>query len=320
MTSETPATETFAEFCAAWLPRVEAELERLLPPADEAPAELHAAMRHAMFPGGKRLRPMLALLGAQAVAGDPVRALRAAAGLECLHTYSLVHDDLPAMDDDDLRRGRPTCHVVYGEATALLAGDALLTLAFEAAADGGGQAVAVLARAAGSRGMVGGQVEDLAAEGADEAAAGRHTLERLQWIHDHKTGALIAASLLVGAHAATADGESVPAELLGLLRDYGDRLGRAFQIADDCLDLTGSAAELGKNPLADVAAAKLTWPALVGLEASLATARDLAREAGEIAARLGAGVATWRGEPQARLDASVRLLQDCSTFTVERRR
>ncbi|MCA8949981.1 MAG: polyprenyl synthetase family protein, partial [Planctomycetes bacterium] len=244
----------FEQFASEWLPAVERELEALLPDSEQVPAGLHAAMRHAMFPGGKRLRPLLALLGAEAVAGEPAVALRAAAGLECLHTYSLVHDDLPCMDDDALRRGRPTCHVVFGEAMALLAGDALLTLAFEAVSTAGGAAVAELARAAGSRGMVGGQVEDLAATGG--SGDGGHTLARLEWIHDHKTGALIVAAVLVGAHAAAA-GAAVPAAVLEPLRGYGERLGRAFQIADDCLDLTGSAAELGKNPLADVARDKL---------------------------------------------------------------
>lgn len=308
---------TFEEFSASWLPAVERELEGLLPAADEAPARLHSAMRHAMFPGGKRLRPMLALIGAEAAGGAAESALRAGAGIECLHTYSLVHDDLPCMDDDELRRGRPTCHAVYGEALALLAGDALLTLAFEAVASAGAGAVAALARAAGSRGMVGGQVEDLDAAGDSEA--GGHTLERLQWIHDHKTGALIGAALLVGAHAG-AGGAALPQPVLEPLRSYGERLGRAFQIADDCLDLTGSAAELGKNPLADVAADKLTWPALVGLDRSLATARELAAEAAGLAVTVGRQVATWRGLPHARLDAAVRLLQDCASFAVERRR
>ena len=263
----------FPAFVAAWAEPVEAALRALLPAPSTAPVLLHEAMHYALFPGGKRLRPMLALLGCQAAGGDPRRALRAAAALECLHTYSLVHDDLPCMDDDDLRRGRPTCHKVYGEALALLAGDALLTVAFEGVAEAGPAAVVALARASGSLGMVGGQVEDLAAEGD----AAHHTLERVQWIHDHKTGALITASLLVGAHAAFPGG--APAALLEPLQRFGDLLGRAFQIADDCLDLTGTAAELGKNPLADVALGKLTWPALVGLERSVAAARQMAAEA-----------------------------------------
>jgi len=305
----------FVAFARLWAPRVEQALQELLPPATVPPARLHEAMRYALFPGGKRLRPMLALLGAGATGGDPAAVLRAAASLEVLHTYSLVHDDLPCMDDDDLRRGRPTCHKVHGEALALLAGDGLLTLAFEGVAGAGGAAVAELARAAGSLGMVGGQVEDLAAEGD----AGHHTLERVQWIHDHKTGALITASLLVGAHAAAPAGRPVPAAVLDPLRAYGDRLGRAFQIADDCLDLTGSAAELGKNPLADVALGKLTWPALVGLPQSLATARGLAAEAAELAPRVVAAAAAWRGIDGALLDGAGRLLQDAAFYAVERR-
>ncbi|MCB9877052.1 MAG: polyprenyl synthetase family protein [Planctomycetes bacterium] len=275
-------------------------------------------MHYAMFPGGKRLRPMLVLLGCMSTGGDPARVLRPAAALECLHTYSLVHDDLPCMDDDDLRRGRPTCHKVYGEATALLAGDALLTLAFEGAAAGGGAAAIALARAAGSLGMVGGQVEDLAAEGETHG----HTLERVQWIHDHKTGALITGALVVGAHAGAAAAghpEGAPDDVIAPLIAFGDRLGRAFQIADDCLDLTGSAQELGKNPGADVALGKLTWPALVGLERSLATAHSLAGEAAALAVEVVAAAARWRGVDRSVLDGAARLLQDVASYTVERR-
>lgn len=315
-----PAAAVFLPFVREWLPRVEQALLDLLPRPAETPSRLHEAMHYALFPGGKRLRPMLVLLGAQAVGADPAIAVRAAASLECMHTYSLVHDDLPCMDDDDLRRGRPTCHKVYGEALALLAGDALLTLAFEGAASAGAAAVIELARAAGSLGMVGGQVEDLAAEGD----VSHHTLERVQWIHDHKTGALITASLLVGALGGApskgGDGRAaVPEAVLDLLRQFGDRLGRAFQIADDCLDLTGSAAELGKNPMADVALGKLTWPAMVGLETSLATAARLAAEASDLAPKLAAAVASWRRVPVATLDAAVLLLQDVASYAVERR-
>lgn len=312
----------FRSFVAQWGPAVEAALVELLPAATAAPARLHEAMHYALFPGGKRLRPMLALLGCAAAGGSPAQALRAAAALEALHTYSLVHDDLPCMDDDDLRRGRPTCHKVYGEALALLAGDALLTVAFAGAASAGARAVAELARAAGSLGMVGGQVEDLAAEG-DTAG---HTLERVTWIHDHKTGALITASLLVGAHAAAPD--QVPEAVLAELRTFGDLLGRAFQIADDCLDLTGTAAELGKNPLADVALGKLTWPALIGLEASLRQARELAdRAVAQVPAVVGV-TAAWRSAPGAparatqerhTLDWAGRMLQDVACYAVERR-
>ena len=305
----------FLAFVQQWSPAVENALLGLLPAPTTVPQRLHEAMHYALFPGGKRLRPMLALLGCRAIGGDPNVALRAAAALECLHTYSLVHDDLPCMDDDELRRGRPTCHKVYGEALALLAGDALLTVAFEGAATAGPAAVVELARAAGSLGMVGGQVADLAAEG-DRS---QHSLARVQWIHDHKTGALITASLLVGAHAGAGAG-SAPDVVLEPLRRYGDLLGRAFQIADDCLDLTGTATELGKNPLADVALGKLTWPAMVGLEQSLATARQLAEEAARLAAVVAAATSTCRGLPRGVLDAAVDLLQDVAFYAVERRR
>jgi geranylgeranyl diphosphate synthase type II len=311
------AAGAFLAFARTWQPAIEEALEALLPKAAEPPQGLHAAMRYAMFPGGKRLRPLLALLGCRAALGDPAQALRAAAAIECLHTYSLVHDDLPCMDDDDLRRGRPTCHVAFGEAMALLAGDALLTLAFEGAADAGAPAVVELARAAGSLGMVGGQVEDLAAEADHE----HHSIERVRWIHDHKTGALITASLLVGAHAAAAAGGGrIPDAVLAPLRQYGDRLGRAFQIADDCLDLTGTPAELGKNPLADVALGKLTWPRMVGLERSLAAARELAGEAAALVPLVTARAAEWRGVPVGVLDDTAGLLQDVASYAVERRR
>ncbi len=310
----TAPAAVFPAFVQRFAEPVEAALRDLLPPVDVAPTTLHAAMHYALFPGGKRLRPMLALLGCQAVGGDPRLALRAAAALECLHTYSLVHDDLPCMDDDALRRGRPTCHVQFGEAMALLAGDALLTVAFEGVASAGVGAVVELARASGSLGMVGGQVEDLAAEGD----AGQHTLERVRWIHDHKTGALITASLLVGAHAAAAgSGRPVPPAAFELLRRFGDLLGRAFQIADDCLDLTGTAAELGKNPKADVALGKLTWPAILGLEPSLRAARELAEQA----AALAPSIVRAAGEArEGELDAAARLLQDVAFYAVERRR
>ncbi len=318
--NEASPQRPFAAFVARWAEPVEQALRALLPPAGEPPARLHEAMHYALFPGGKRLRPMLALLGCEATGGEPAAMLRAAAAIECLHTYSLVHDDLPCMDDDDLRRGRPTCHKVHGEALALLAGDALLTVAFEGVASAGAAAVAALARAAGSLGMVGGQVEDLAAEGD----AAQHTLARVQWIHDHKTGALITASLLVGAHAG-AGAAGAPPEVVQPLAAYGDLLGRAFQIADDCLDLTGTAGELGKNPLADVALGKLTWPAMVGLPQSLATARDLAQQARALAGTVVSAAARWRsqsGSPlaQSTLDGAGALLQDAASYAVERRR
>ena len=294
--SQGAGSSAFAAFAAQARPDIEAALEAMLPAASEPPAALHAAMRHAMFPGGKRLRPLLALIGCRVTGGEVERALRPAAALECLHTYSLVHDDLPCMDDDDLRRGRPTCHRVFGDALAVLAGDALLTLALEAAAEGGAPAVAVLARAAGSAGMVGGQAADLAAEGSAAASVG---LEQVEWIHDRKTGALITASLEVGALAGRGD-----TGRLGALREYGRLLGRAFQIADDCLDLTGTAEQLGKLPGQDLAAAKLTYPAVLGLDASRAAASELS----ERAVRLAPACAGPSGRTG--LDADIGLLQD----------
>ncbi|MGC6487466.1 MAG: polyprenyl synthetase family protein [Planctomycetota bacterium] len=320
--SRRAASGAFQAFVAAHAAAVEAALGDLLPSPDDPPRRLHEAMRYSMFPGGKRLRPMLTLLGCAATGGRLERAMRPAAALECLHTYSLVHDDLPCMDDDDLRRGRATCHKVYGEPLALLAGDALLTLAFEGCAAAGGPAVAALARASGSRGMVGGQVEDLAAEGSlGEAAASARddaALARLEWIHDHKTGALITASLVVGAHA-DAGAAGAPDEVIEVICKYGDTLGRAFQIADDCLDLTGSADELGKNPGADVALGKLTWPALLGLEQSQRAARDLAAQAAELAGELVAAAAVWREVTVSSLDHAAGLLQDVAFYAVERR-
>ncbi len=326
---------SFRAFVGEHRDAVEAALLGLLPPVDAQPSRLHEAMHYAMFPGGKRLRPMLTLLGSVATGGAIDVALRPAAALECLHTYSLVHDDLPCMDDDDLRRGRATCHKVYGEPLALLAGDALLTLAFEGVAAAGGPAVAALGRAAGSLGMVGGQVEDLAAEGAlgggaagsgaadagaaeSGAGAAGDNLARLRWIHDHKTGALITGALLVGAHAGAGPG-GAPEQVVEVLAQYGDRIGRAFQIADDCLDLTGSAEELGKNPGADVALGKLTWPALLGLERSQEAARELAIEAAGLADELICAAADWRSVPRTALDDARMLLQDVASYTVERR-
>jgi geranylgeranyl diphosphate synthase type II len=303
------------QFVAAYGPRIEGALDALLPKASEPPTRLHEAMRYALFPGGKRLRPLLALVGCAATGRPVERALTAAAGIECLHTYSLVHDDLPCMDDDALRRGRPTCHTVYGEATALLVGDALLTLAFQAAATAGAFAVDALARAAGSLGMVGGQMADLEAEGQPRDG----TLEQVQWIHDRKTGALITGSLLVGAGAGLDAGERLPDPLSGSLVRYGDALGRAFQIADDCLDLTGTAQELGKNPNADQDHDKLTWPAVVGLERSLEMARELADSAGTEAVALVRHAKEWRPSAAAALDAMVPLLQDLARAAVERR-
>jgi geranylgeranyl pyrophosphate synthase len=234
-------------------------------------------MRYAVFGGGKRLRPILALAVAESLGGRLEDVLAPAAALELIHTYSLVHDDLPAMDDDDLRRGRPTVHKAFGEAEAILAGDALLTLAFEIlatrpegddAAARRADAVALVARGAGAAGMVGGQLSDLDAERKPAELSG------LEWIHAHKTGALLAASAELGAlHAGASP------EVRRAFARFGRALGLAFQIADDILDRTASAAALGKTPGKDERAGKATYPALLGVDRSRAEADRLAAQA-----------------------------------------
>jgi geranylgeranyl diphosphate synthase type II len=246
-----------------------------MPPAKHFPEVLHAAMRHSLFSGGKRLRPILVLAAAEACGAKPEAVMPAACALECIHTYSLIHDDLPCMDDDDLRRGRPTCHKVYGEAAALLAGDALLTFAFELMArvkpqqgpEGPARiltAVRILAQAAGMAGMVGGQMADLEAEGKPA------DLPMLEYIHTHKTGCLIQASLLTGGWLAGATAVQRKA-----LAAYGENLGLAFQITDDILNVVGEAKQLGKNTGTDAARGKATYPALFGLEESRRRASNL---------------------------------------------
>jgi geranylgeranyl diphosphate synthase, type II len=258
--------------------RIDAALHRLLPEAKAWPARLHEAMRYAVFGGGKRVRPVLARAACRAAGGDPETILEAACALELVHTYSLVHDDLPALDDDSLRRGRATVHVAYDEALAILVGDALLTEAFvvlgrhpegDAFAARRAEACALLALAVGSIGMVGGQVEDLEATGQPPDAA------RLDRIHRAKTGALLAASVELGAVLAGAVAASRAA-----FAAFGAKLGLLFQIADDILDVTGTAAELGKSPGKDAAAGKLTYPAVFGLETAREVRDRLAEELG----------------------------------------
>ncbi len=260
--------------------RAELALERNLPPADHSPTELHRAMRYAVLGGGKRLRPMLVYAAAHALGEDGPALDAAACTVELIHAYSLVHDDLPAMDDDALRRGRPTCHVVFGEAMAILAGDALQALAFELLADGhAGQAapsihiemLRTLGRACGAEGMAGGQALDLAAVGQ------RLTLAELEHMHACKTGALIRASVRLGALLAGADTAALQA-----LDGYAHAVGLAFQVRDDILDVEGESAVLGKTAGKDAAADKPTFPSIIGLDASrarLAELIDTAREA-----------------------------------------
>jgi geranylgeranyl diphosphate synthase type II len=247
-------------------------LERLLPPATQYPAAIHQAMRHSVFAGGKRLRPILCMEAARMAAGLlPEGVDELGAALEMVHTYSLIHDDLPALDNDDLRRGRPTCHKVYGEALAILAGDALQAYAYEVLSRLRCPALArtriieELAHATGTiDGMVGGQVMDLEAEHKRPDAA------TLDYIHRAKTGALITAALILGALYA---GASEPR--LASIRQFGRLAGLAFQIADDILDVTQTSEQLGKTAGKDVSAEKATWPALYGLEASERKAQEL---------------------------------------------
>ncbi len=254
---------------------VDAALERLLPAEDAPPASIHKAMRYSIFAGGKRVRPILCLESARIfnVQLDPV--LPVACSLEFIHTYSLIHDDLPALDNDDLRRGKPTSHKMFGEAIAILTGDALLTLAFEVLSSApldAARRVAVLgeiARAAGTQnGMVGGQVADL------EAESKKATPETLEYIHRSKTAALIRAAVVSGAIAGGAITEDVER-----LRRFGENIGWAFQVVDDILDVEESSAALGKTAGKDQAQNKATYPALFGLERSHAFANELAAKA-----------------------------------------
>ena len=244
--------------------RINRELERLLPSEQTPPGIIHRAMRYSVFAGGKRIRPLLALAAAEAVAGAAGGAEAAACSLELVHTYSLIHDDLPALDNDDLRRGRPTCHKRFGEAMAILAGDALLTLAFQVLAQLGCDPAArtamigELATAAGTvGGMIGGQVHDL------EGERQQPTAEILNRIHRAKTGALLRASVRVGALYAQASALQYAA-----LSKFGDHIGLAFQIIDDLLDVEQSSEALGKTAGKDAAQHKITFPAVYGIEAS----------------------------------------------------
>jgi len=263
---------------------VDVALDRFLPPETQRPETLHKAMRYSVFAGGKRLRPVLVIAGAEAVGGTAERVMPTACALEMIHTYSLVHDDLPAMDNDDFRRGVPTNHKVFGEAIAILAGDALLTLAFRLVVDNARTAdlgaiqavVADVAEAAGHAGMVAGQVADLEAEGRQVGA------DTLDYIHVHKTGALIRASLRVGAMLCGATAEQVRA-----LSVAGANLGLAFQIVDDILDVVASSEELGKTAGKDQIQQKATFPAIHGIEASRARARSLIAEAEEALTAFG---------------------------------
>ncbi|MEO5629743.1 MAG: farnesyl diphosphate synthase [Thermomonas sp.] len=268
---------------AAWRTRVEAALDHALPPPDHAPRRLHAAMRHAVLNGGKRMRPLLVYASGTAMGAGEENLDAAAVAVELIHCYSLVHDDLPSMDDDSLRRGQPTVHVAFDEATAILAGDGLQSLAFDMLAkaplDGGRRVtmLAALAVASGTAGMCGGQALDIDATGT------AISLADLEHLHALKTGALLRASVRLGALAAGADAAS-----LDTLDRYADALGLAFQIRDDLLDVEGDSASLGKTAGKDALQDKATFPALIGIGASRARLQQLASAMDDALSRVAA--------------------------------
>jgi geranylgeranyl diphosphate synthase type II len=293
--------ESVNEYLARRAVEVNDWLDKLVPAESAPPQQIHRAMRYSLLAGGKRLRPALVLASGEACGADTDDLMPAACAIEMIHTYSLIHDDLPAMDNDDLRRGRPTCHKVFGEAMAILAGDALLTQAFRvlsAEAPKGDpsrqlRVIREIANAAGTvEALIGGQVADIESEGAQVDAA------TLEYIHRSKTGAMISVSAVVGGVIARASEAHIDA-----LRAYGERIGLAFQIADDILDVTSTSEQLGKTPGKDQAANKATYPAIHGLEASRKQARRLVQEA--IDALRSAGIEAY-------------FLEDLARFIVER--
>lgn len=253
------------------------------------PEILHSAMTYSLFAGGKRIRPVLSLMSYEALGEEPLRILPQACSLELIHTYSLIHDDLPAMDNDDLRRGMPTNHRVYGEAIAILAGDGLLTEAFNMLTINEGglserallRAINDIARKAGLYGMVAGQAQDIISENSEPDS------ETLEFIHSHKTSALITASVRLGPILAESDDN-----ILSLFTEYGQRIGMVFQIVDDILDITGEPSEIGKTAGSDQRKRKLTYPSIYGIERSRQKAKELAEEAVDIISGLG-----MNGEP-----------------------
>jgi len=295
-----PSAELFLAYAKAVRPEIEAALDRCTQYDADCPPVLRAAIRHSLLAGGKRLRPLLVLMSAQACGCPRGEAMPAACAVEMVHTYSLIHDDLPAMDDDQMRRGIPCCHVKFGEANAILAGDALLAQAFELLA-GELQPAQVaaaccleLARAAGASALVGGQVDDLHGAGA----AG--DLAQLERIHRRKTGAMFQVSLRLGGRIS----QAAPLQIAAL-DDFGKKLGLAFQIVDDLLDIQGDAAALGKSVGKDRQQAKLTFPALLGLDASRHFAAQLIHEARQALSPFG---------------AQAECLQSLANFVLERNR
>ena len=270
------------QYVAERTARVDAILDRLLPSESTAPTRLHQAMRYSVFGAGKRLRPVLCLAATEAIGGDTEPALIPAAAVEILHTYTLIHDDLPAMDDDTLRRGRATCHIAFDEATAILAGDALLTLSFEwltqtrcAPPHSAIDLVRELATASGSTGVIGGQMADI------EGETTPLTIEQLVYIHTHKTGDLIRAAVRLGAMTAGATDVQLAA-----LTAYAEHIGLAFQIADDVLNATGTAEQLGKAAGTDAALGKMTYVAAYGVEGAREKAAALITRAKAALAKL----------------------------------
>jgi geranylgeranyl diphosphate synthase type II len=279
------STESITSYLTRRAAEVNAWLDCLVPSEDVEPRQLHKAMRYSLLAGGKRLRPALVLTAGEALGAETDDLMPSACAIEMIHTYSLIHDDLPAMDNDDLRRGRPTCHKAFGEAVAILAGDALLTQAFRVLAsdaprrDAARQVRVIreIATAAGSvDGMIGGQMADIENEGKQVDAA------TVEYIHRSKTGALIAAPVVVGGIIAGATDDQIDK-----LRNYGERIGLAFQIADDILDVTSTSEQLGKTAGKDQAAHKATYPVVHGVPASRRRARELVEEAVEILSSLG---------------------------------
>jgi geranylgeranyl diphosphate synthase type II len=269
---------------------VDRALDRFLPKASVPPATIHKAMRYSLFAGGKRLRPILCLAAAEACGGKTSAALPLACAVECIHTYSLIHDDLPSMDNDDLRRGRATCHKVFGDGIAILAGDALLTIAFEIATQARAAArydlrdiFREITIAAGSQKLIAGQVADLEAEGR------RINRAQLRYIHENKTAALLTASVRLGAMAANAS-----AKQLAAITAFGRALGLAFQVIDDILDVTQTSEKLGKSAGKDVTAKKATYPAVIGLDKSRAEARRLTSKAHNALESLGQNATVLR--------------------------
>jgi len=269
---------------------VDRALDRFLPKASVAPATIHKAMRYSLFAGGKRLRPILCLAASEACGGKISAALPHACAVECIHTYSLIHDDLPSMDNDDLRRGRPTCHKVFGDGIAILAGDALLTIAFEIATNAKPVSrydlrdiFREITEAAGSRKLIAGQVADLEAEGR------RLRRAEVRSIHENKTAALLTTSIRLGAMSANATTKHLAA-----VTAFGRALGLAFQVIDDILDVTQTSEKLGKSAGKDLTAQKATYPVVIGLEKSRAEARRLTTQAHRALESLGKNAGVLR--------------------------